>query len=213
MHVYIDLVNYYNMHNGALLVGFLFSSSFLLMTFAIILAPSFSQSLTKFAFAQEGRGEVRCTNGQLVSSPTECPGTDLCPPPSGPTTVAYCSPRESPVRSIPHLINNSEQLVAIHTDRPTYKTGDIVNITIINTGTEPLTFPNAILGLIIQNADSHEKFSQLSAPVTTVLDSGGSKSVQWDQKDSNGQQVVAGNYTASISTGLLTANKTFSILQ
>ena len=74
-------------------------------------------------------------------------------------------------------------------------------------------FPNAILGLTIQNADSHEKFSQLSAPVTTVLDSGGSKSVQWDQKDSNGQQVVAGNYTASISTGLLTANKTFSILQ
>jgi flagellar hook assembly protein FlgD len=53
----------------------------------------------------------------------------------------------------------------------------------------------------------------MSAQVITVLDSGGTKSVKWDQKDSNGQQVGPGNYTASISTGLLTANKTFSILQ
>ena len=80
-------------------------------------------------------------------------------------------------------------------------------------GTEPLTFPNAVLGLTIQNAESHEKFSLMSAEVITVLDSGGTKSVKWDQKDSNGQQVGPGNYTASISTGLLTANMTFSILQ
>ncbi len=206
-------VNYYDTHKGILRFGFLFSCSFSLMTFSIILSPSFSQGLTKYAFGQEGQGQIRCTNGQLVSSPTECPATDLCPPPPGPTRVAYCSPREPSVRSAPHLTNNSKQLVAIHTDKPTYKTGDIVNITIINTGTEPLTFPNAILGLTIQNADSHEKFSLLSAPVVTVLDSGGTKSVQWDQKDSNGQQVGTGNYTASISTGLLTANKTFSILE
>jgi hypothetical protein len=127
--------------------------------------------------------------------------------------VAYCSPSESSVRSVPHLTNNSEQLVGIYTDKPAYKAGDIVNITIINTGTEPLTFPNAVLGLTIQNADSHEKFSLMSAQVITVLDSGGTKSVKWDQKDSNGQQVGPSNYTASISTGLLTANKTFSILQ
>ena len=206
-------VNYYDMHKGILLFGFLFSCSFSLITSSIILSTSLSQGLIKYAFAQEGQGQVQCTSGQLVSSPTECPATDLCPPPPGPTTVAYCSSREPSVRSAPYLTNNSKQLVAIHTDKPTYKTGDIVNITIINTGTEPLTFPNAILGLTIQNADSHEKFSLLSAPVITVLDSGGTKSVQWDQKDSNGQQVGPGNYTASILTGLLTANKTFSILQ
>ena len=183
------------------------------MTSSMILSPSFSQGLSKYAFAQEGQGQVRCTNGQLVRSPTECPATDLCPPPPGPTTVAYCSPRESSVRLVPHLTNNSEQLVAIYTDKPTHKIGDIVNITIINTGTEPLTFPNAVLGLAIQNTDSHEKFSLLSAQVITVLDSGGTKFVKWDQKDSNGQQVGPGNYTASISTGLLTANTTFSILQ
>ena len=75
----------------------------------MILSPSFSQGLTKYAFAQEGQGQVRCTNGQLVRSPTECPATDLCPPPPGPTTVAYCSPREPSVRSAPHrpiIVNN-----------------------------------------------------------------------------------------------------------
>jgi hypothetical protein len=206
-------MHYNDMGKGILLFGFLFLFLFSLMTSSMILSPSISQGLTKYAFAQDGQGQVRCTNGQLVRSPTECPATDLCPPPPGPTTVAYCSPRESSVRSVPHLTNNSEQLVAIYTDKPTYKIGDIVNITIINTGTEPLTFPNAVLGLTIQNTDSHEKFSLLSAQVITVLDSGGTKSAKWDQKDSNGQQVGPGNYTASISTGLLTANTTFSILQ
>jgi len=191
----------------------LFALSFSFMTFSIIILQSFGQGLTMYAFAQEGQGQVRCTNGQLVRSPTECPATDLCPPPPGPTTVAYCSPREPSVRSVPQLTNNSEQLVAIYTDKPTYKTGEIVNITINNTGTEPLTFPNAILGLSIQNAVSHEKYSLFSAQVITVLDSGGTKSVKWDQKDSNGQQVGPGNYTASIPAGLLTANKTFSIRQ
>ncbi|MDQ5868282.1 MAG: hypothetical protein M3530_00990 [Thermoproteota archaeon] len=191
----------------------LFALSFSFMTFSIIILQSFGQGLTMYAFAQEGQGQIRCTNGQLVRSPTECPATDLCPPPPGPTTVAYCSPREPSVRSVPQLTNNSEQLVAIYTDKPTYKTGEIVNITINNTGTEPLTFPNAILGLSIQNAVSHEKYSLFSAQVITVLDSGGTKSVKWDQKDSNGQQVGPGNYTASIPAGLSTANKTFSILQ
>jgi len=202
-------VNYYNMYKAVLL----FALSFSFMTFSIIILQSFGQGLTMYAFAQEGQGQVRCTNGQLVRSPTECPATDLCPPPPGPTTVAYCSPREPSVRSVPQLTNNSEQLVAIYTDKPTYKTGEIVNITINNTGTEPLTFPNAILGLSIQNAVSHEKYSLFSAQVITVLDSGGTKSVKWDQKDSNGQQVGPGNYTASIPAGLLTANKTFSIRQ
>jgi hypothetical protein len=202
-------VNYYNMYKAVPL----FALSFSFMTFSIIILPSFGQGLTMYASAQEGQGQVRCTNGQLVRSPTECPATDLCPPPPGPTTVAYCSPREPSVRSVPQLTNNSEQLVAIYTDKPTYKTGEIVNITINNTGTEPLTFPNAILGLSIQNAVSHEKYSLFSAQVITVLDSGGTKSVKWDQKDSNGQQVGPGNYTASIPAGLSTANKTFSILQ
>ena len=63
-------MNYYDMHKGILLFGFLFSCSFSLMASSIILSPSSSQGLTMYAFAQEGQGQVRCTNGQLVKSPT-----------------------------------------------------------------------------------------------------------------------------------------------
>ena len=45
----------------------------------------------------------------------------------------------------------------------------------------------------------------------TTLDSGGKKSVNWDQTDSSGKNVQAGNYTASTSTGSLGANVTFAI--
>jgi hypothetical protein len=105
------------------------------------------------------------------------------------------------------------EALAISTDKQMYKMGEIVNITIENTGTEPLTFPNAILGLTVEKAVTHEKYPLFSAQVITVLDLGGAKSLRWDQMDSNGQQVGEGNYTASTSTGSLNANTTFSISQ
>ena len=37
------------------------------------------------------------------------------------------------------------------------------------------------------------------------------KSVNWDQIDSSGKNVQAGDYTASTSTGSLNANVTFAI--
>ncbi len=103
------------------------------------------------------------------------------------------------------------EAVAISTSKQMYKMGEIVKTTIENTGTEPLTFPNAILGLTVENAVTHEKYPLFSAQVITVLDSGGAKSIKWDQKDSNGQQVEGGNYTAATSIGSLNANTTFAI--
>jgi hypothetical protein len=97
------------------------------------------------------------------------------------------------------------------TDKSTYVRGEVVNITIKNIGTEPLTFPNAALGLRIENSKSHEKYPLLSAQVITTLDSGGKKSVNWDQIDSSGKNVRPGNYTATTSTGSLNAKVTFAI--
>jgi hypothetical protein len=46
------------------------------------------------------------------------------------------------------------------------------------------------------------------------LDSGQEKSLKWDQRDSFGQQVKDGNYTASsTSGGLINANTTFSVVK
>src|SRR4029077_12582550 len=89
------------------------------------------------------------------------------------------------------------QAIDMTTDKNTHTPGEVVNITIRNIGTEPLTFPNAALGLRIENSKTYEKYPLLSAQVITTLET-----------DSSGKNVQAGNYTASTSTGSLGANVT-----
>ena len=71
---------------------------------------------------------------------------------------------------------------AISTNKSRYKFGEIVSITIKNIGTDPLTFPNSILGLKIENTNTQEKYPLTSAQVINTLDSGGSKSLKWNQR-------------------------------
>ena len=163
--------------------------------------------------------KIRCSNGSIVDTPSECPLSDICP--STPQ-VGNCTP-ECNSNSTNNVSNSGEtllnevgnqgqfQAIDITTDKSTYVPGEAVNITIRNIGTEPLTFPNAALGLRIENSKTHEKYPLFSAQVITTLDSGGKKSVNWDQMDSNGKNVRPGNYTATTSTGLLNANVTFAI--
>ena len=164
---------------------------------------------------QENRdqGLVRCSAGNLVRSSTECPSTDVCPPSEKLGTVVQCSPAQVPKPLQTNGDNQQIGSINISTSKPAYIFGEIVNITIKNVGTEPITFPNSILGLKIENAITHAKYPLFSAQVITTLDSGGSKSLKWNQKDSFGKQVGEGNYTASTSSGSLIANTTFSIVK
>lgn len=165
---------------------------------------------------QEGRdqGLARCSAGNLVRSPTECPSTDICPPSERIGTIVHCTLREkAKPSSFTQSDTKESAAVAITTDKPRYKFGEIVSINIKNIGTDPLTFPNSILGLKIENANTQEKYPLFSAQVITTLDSGGSKFLKWNQRDSYGQQVKEGNYTASTSIGSLTANTNFSVIQ
>ncbi len=157
-------------------------------------------------------GLVRCSAGNLVKSQTECPSSDICPTPE-PNQTVFCSP-SVPTKSLTELRtkSNESDTLAISTSKPSYKFGEIVNITIRNTGTDPLTFPNSILGLKIENSVTHKKYPLFAAQVITVLDSGGVKSLKWNQQDS-GQQVKEGNYTVSTSTGSVNASKTFAIVK
>jgi hypothetical protein len=151
--------------------------------------------------------------GNLVRSYTECLSTDACPPPE-PNIVVHCTRIQQPKPfRVPQINGEEREAIDISTDKQTYRSGETVNITIKNNGRDPLTFPNSILGLKIENSQTHEKFPLFAAQVITVLDSGGARSLKWDQADSSGQQVKAGNFTASTSTGHLTANTTFSIVK
>jgi hypothetical protein len=190
----------------------------------IILSPSFpiyAQVQDNQAVpSDEGEpAKIRCSDGSLVGTSAECL-SDQCPSslPSS-NNIIQCTPnttlQERTLNASLRQVGNSKQFQSINitTDKKLYKPEEVVNIFVRNTGAVALTFPNSVLGLTIQSAVTHEKYPLISTQVITTLDSGGQKTVRWDQTDSFGQQVKAGNYTASTSSGLINANTTFSVVK
>jgi hypothetical protein len=107
--------------------------------------------------------------------------------------------------------NSISDILNITTDKQTYNPGEIVSISIKNLGSEELTFPNSALGLKIGNLATHELYPILSSQVITILGPGDSKSLQWDQIGIDGNQAPSGNYSASVNSGINTAETSFSI--
>jgi len=107
--------------------------------------------------------------------------------------------------------NSISDIINITTDKQTYNPGEIVGISIKNLGSEQLTFPNSALGLKIKNLASNELYPILSSQVITILGPGDSKSLQWDQIGIDGNQAPSGNYSASVNSGINTAEISFSI--
>ncbi len=107
--------------------------------------------------------------------------------------------------------NSIQDMIKITTDKQIYNRGEKVSISIKNTGSEQLTFPNSALGLTIRNLASNELYPILSSQVITILSPGDSKSLEWDQMGINGNQAPSGNYTASVNSGINSADTTFSI--
>jgi hypothetical protein len=108
-------------------------------------------------------------------------------------------------------LNNFRDMINITTDKQIYNPGEKVNISIKNIGTEQLTFPNSALGLTIRNVASKELYPILSSQVITILSPGDSKSLEWDQMGNDGNQAASGNYSASVKSGINSAETTFSI--
>ena len=114
--------------------------------------------------------------------------------------------------------NNST--LQISTDRLIYVPGETVIVTIKNNLRVPLEFPDSLLGLNIENVKTGQKAGLLAAQVISELKPMESKTFQWDQKDTNANQVEPGIYKAQTSsvrnntsnnTQLVTANTTFTI--
>ena len=105
----------------------------------------------------------------------------------------------------------SNEVRNVTTDKNSYLPGEVINITVKNSGTEPLEFPDSILGLTIENTVTHET-PLFGAEVITTLDSGATKTLDWDQMGSSGQRAEVGNYTASVSTtDRVNASTTFEL--
>lgn len=101
--------------------------------------------------------------------------------------------------------------VTVTTDKQTYEPGEMVNITIKNVGTQPIHFSGVNSEIRITNQVSGKSFIPSPLLLTSLIPSGSSKIVVWNQQDYIGQQVGSGNYTALVSIGQLAANTTFAI--
>jgi hypothetical protein len=69
-----------------------------------------------------------------------------------------------------------------------------------NNSEQPLTFPDAALGLVIVNVKTKESFSFIASQVLTLLQLGESESIEWDQRGLDGIQIKEGEYRVSVKT-------------
>ncbi len=88
-----------------------------------------------------------------------------------------------------------ECTLEITADKEIYEPGDVVAITITNTGDEPIEFPNSALGLQIKNVDTGEVFPLVAAQVITTLEPGESRTFEFTYEE----------LVSEIGTGLISA--------
>ena len=105
---------------------------------------------------------------------------------------------------------DSSSGLVITTSEARYRIGEPVAITVKNIGDETLTFPNSAVGLKIQNTNTGQVYSVVAAQVTTELEPGASRMLTWNQEDGNGNNVPAGDYTAT-AQGILSSSSAQSV--
>jgi len=96
--------------------------------------------------------------------------------------------------------SGSSNALVITTDGAQYRIGEPVTITVKNIGDKTMTFPNSALDLKFQNINTGQLYGVPMTKVQTELGPGASKSLTWNQQDSRGNNVPAGDYTASVQT-------------
>jgi hypothetical protein len=91
--------------------------------------------------------------------------------------------------------NVDNALVIVTTDSSDYKRGDSVLITVKNNDDDTKSFPDAALGLQVQNVDNDRNYRVMAAQVITDLDPGESKTITWED-----DSAPAGDYVATVTT-------------
>ena len=84
--------------------------------------------------------------------------------------------------------------LSIVTEKTNFTLGELILITIINSGTDELKFSDTSYGLIIKQLDSIAIFSPSSSQVISKLNSHEEVSFIWDQIKNNGDHILEGTY-------------------
>ena len=96
---------------------------------------------------------------------------------------------------------NHEQLVfqegysvSIVTEKIDFELGEQIHIKIVNSGTIPLTFPDASYGLKVTGLDGRLYYTPIAAQVISTLEPNEEKTFVWNQKRMDGSNSLEGIY-------------------
>jgi hypothetical protein len=96
---------------------------------------------------------------------------------------------------------NHEQLVfqegssiSIVTEKTDFELGEQIHIKIVNSGTIPLTFPDASYGLKVTGLDGTPYYIPMAAQVISTLEPKEEKTFVWEQKKMDGSDSLEGIY-------------------
>jgi len=96
---------------------------------------------------------------------------------------------------------NHEQLVfqegysiSIVTEKIDFELGEQINIKIVNSGTIPLTFPDASYGLKVTGLDGVLFYTPIAAQVISTLEPKEEKTFVWNQKRMDDSDLLEGFY-------------------
>jgi len=96
---------------------------------------------------------------------------------------------------------NHEQLVfqegssiSIVTEKIDFELGEQIHIKIVNSGTIPLTFPDASYGLKVTGLDGVLFYTPMAAQVISKLEPKEEKTFVWNQKRMDGSDLLEGFY-------------------
>ena len=96
---------------------------------------------------------------------------------------------------------NHEQLVfqegssiSIVTEKIDFELGEQIHIKIVNSGTIPLTFPDASYGLKVTGLDGTPYYIPMAAQVISTLEPKEEKTFVWAQKKLDGSDSLEGRY-------------------
>ena len=118
----------------------------------------------------------------------------------------------------PTLVYVEGSSLSIITEKTNFELGEPINIRIINSGTESLTFSDSSYGVKIVGLDGRILYSPQSLQVISVLEPKEEKMFVWDQTKSDGDKIIDGRYkivSSAIAAGenVLTKSLTINIFK
>jgi hypothetical protein len=118
----------------------------------------------------------------------------------------------------PTLVYVEGQSLSIITEKTNFELGELINIRIINSGTESLTFSDSSYGMKIVGLDGRVLYSPPSLQVISVLEPKEEKMFVWDQTKSDGDKIIDGRYkivSRAVADGenILTKSLTINIFK